>query len=204
MNFLAHALLAGELETDRIGGVFGDFVKGLLPAGLPEPLASGVALHRAIDSFAESHPAFMRSRARISVERRRVGGVLVDLFYDHLLASRWDRYASLPLETFAASVYRSFDAHLPALPANAAVVAEKMRATDWLTSYREVAATAQAIDRMAIHRLRRPSTLGGGIAEFLADTEGFSKDFEAFIADAIVFAADWRQRRAQRVGATQR
>ena len=204
MNFLAHALLAGELETDRIGGVFGDFVKGLLPAGLPEPLASGVALHRAIDSFADTHPAFMRSRARISAERRRVGGVLVDLFYDHLLANRWDRYASPPLEEFAAGVYRSFDAHLPALPASAAVVAEKMRATDWLTSYREIAATAQAIDRMAIHRLRRPSTLGGGIAEFLANSEGFSEDFEAFIADAIVFAADWRQRRAQRVGSTQR
>ena len=201
MNFLAHALLAGELETDRIGGVLGDFVKGLLPAGLPEPLASGVALHRAIDSFAESHPAFTRSRARISAERRRVGGLLVDLFYDHLLASRWERYAPIPLSAFAAGVYRSFDAHLPAFPAHAAVVAEKMRAADWLTSYREVSATAQAIDRMAIHRLRRPSTLGGGIAEFLADPDGFRADFEIFIADAIVFAADWRQRLAPSITA---
>jgi acyl carrier protein phosphodiesterase len=36
MNYLAHALLAGPLATDRIGGVIGDFVKGPLqprPAG---------------------------------------------------------------------------------------------------------------------------------------------------------------------------
>ena len=59
MNFLAHALLAGDDDDDRIGGLMGDFVKGLLPAGLPLALASGVALHRAIDSYADRHPAFI-------------------------------------------------------------------------------------------------------------------------------------------------
>ena len=39
MNFLAHALLSGEVEADRVGGVMGDFVKGPLPAGLPPDLA---------------------------------------------------------------------------------------------------------------------------------------------------------------------
>ena len=37
MNYLAHALLAGDHPADRIGGVIGDFVKGPLdplPAGL--------------------------------------------------------------------------------------------------------------------------------------------------------------------------
>ena len=51
MNFLAHALLSGEAEPDRVGGLMGDFIKGLLPAGLPADLAAGVALHRAIDSW---------------------------------------------------------------------------------------------------------------------------------------------------------
>ena len=89
MNFLAHALLSGEAEADRVGGLMGDFVKGPLPAGLPPDLAAGVALHRAIDSFADRHPAFAASRARVSPGRRRVGGILVDLFYDHLLARDW-------------------------------------------------------------------------------------------------------------------
>ena len=75
MNFLAHTLLAGDAASDRIGGLLGDFVKGLLPAGLPPDLAAGVALHRAIDSFADRHTAFIASRARISPLRRGVGGV---------------------------------------------------------------------------------------------------------------------------------
>ena len=62
MNFLAHAVLAGAADADRYGGLLGDFVKGLLPAGLPPELAAGVALHRAIDSYADRHPAFIASR----------------------------------------------------------------------------------------------------------------------------------------------
>ena len=60
MNFLAHTLFAGDAGADRIGGLLGDFVKGLLPAGLPPDLASGVALHRAIDGFADRHPGVRR------------------------------------------------------------------------------------------------------------------------------------------------
>ena len=86
MNFLAHALLAGETPALIVGGVVGDWVKGVLPGALPAHLAQGVALHRAIDVFAETHPAFCASRARMSLARRRYAGVLVDIFYDLLLA----------------------------------------------------------------------------------------------------------------------
>ena len=77
MNFLAHAWLAGDAPADRLGGLMGDFVKGPLPAGLPPDVAEGVRLHRQIDVFAETHPAFRRSRARVSPERRRVAGLAV-------------------------------------------------------------------------------------------------------------------------------
>ena len=192
MNFLAHALLAGDANADRIGGLMGDFVKGLLPAGLPPDLASGVALHRAIDSFADRHPAFIASRARISPLRRRVGGVLVDLFYDHLLARDWASLAPGTLDQFTTLLYSALADYTTLLPDRAQEVAHLMRAHDWLGSYRHVAAVGQAIDRMAVYRLRRANTLGGGIEEFLADPEGFSTDFRQFLPDALAFAADWR------------
>ena len=46
-------------------------------------------LHRRIDNFADTHPAFRRSRGRVSAARRRVGGVMVDMFYDHFLARHY-------------------------------------------------------------------------------------------------------------------
>ena len=195
MNFLAHALLAGDDDDDRVGGLMGDFVKGLLPAGLPPALASGVALHRAIDSFADRHPAFAASRARISATRRRVAGVLVDLFYDHLLARDWADHGAGSLDDYTAGIYAALQRYRGILPAPAEAVANRMQANDWLASYRDVAAVGRAIDLMAIHRLRRPNALAGGIEEFLADAQGFAADFRTFLPDALAFAEAWRAAR---------
>jgi len=194
MNFLAHALLAGDAAADRIGGLLGDFIKGPLPAGLPPDLAAGVALHRAIDSFADRHPAFIASRARVSPLRRRVGGVLVDLFYDHLLARDWGEHAPDTLEDYTARLYLSLDDFAAVLPQRAWEVAARMREYDWLSSYRRVEAVGEAIDRMAVYRLRRANPLAGGIEEFLADPEGFAADFREFLPDALDFAENWRAR----------
>ncbi len=192
MNFLAHALLSGDAEADRVGGLMGDFIKGPLPAGLPPDLASGVALHRAIDSFADRHPAFVASRARISPARRRVSGVLVDLFYDHLLARDWTDQGPGVLEDYAARLYASLQAYSDLLPEKAREIAEMMRIDNWLCSYRDVAAVGRVIDRMAIYRLRRANPLGGGIEEFLANAAGFEADFRIFMPDALAFSSGWR------------
>ena len=195
MNFLAHALLAGEGDTDRIGGVLGDFVKGYLPAGLLPDLAAGVALHRAIDGYADRHLAFAASRARISPARRRVSGVLVDLFYDHLLARDWAAHGRGTLEDYTAQLYGLLKDYPGPLPQQARDVATRMRTRDWLCSYRSVAAVGRAIDQMAVYRLRRANSLAGGIEEFIADADGFASDFRLFLPDALSFAADWRAAR---------
>lgn len=201
MNYLAHAVLAGPDPLLRLGGLMGDFVKGPLvppPAHLPERLTQGLRLHRAIDAYAETHPAFCASRARVSPARRRVAGIMVDLFYDHFLARSWDETgaaAGLPdLATYCAATYALFDAHAPLLPPRLAEVAPLMAAHDWLGSYAEAATIALALDRMAARRFSRPTPLAGGGAELLADYAGFAADFRVFFADALAFARQWRER----------
>lgn len=208
MNYLAHAFLAGPLATDRIGGVIGDFVKGPLeplPPGLGAGLAAGVALHRRIDSYADGHPAFRRSRERVSAARRRVGGIMVDMFYDHFLALHWAELsapypAESSLEAFTARTYRLIAGHPEPLPAAFLPVFRRMAAHDWLASYREVENVALALDRMAEHRLRRPNPLAGSGEELLADYDGFEADFRAFLPDALAFAATVRAARETQAG----
>jgi acyl carrier protein phosphodiesterase len=194
MNFLAHALLAGEKPADRLGGLLGDFVKGALPAGLPSDVAAGVALHRAIDVFADAHPAFRRSRARVSAERRRVAGVMIDMFYDHFLACHWTSFHSEPLEDFAARMYRLMGEHAELLPPRLALILPRMRDDDWLSAYRSPDVVAAALERMAL-RLRRANTLAGSGAELLAHYAAFEADFFDFITDARRFAARARAAR---------
>ena len=101
MNFLGHCLLAGADPGLRIGGLTGDFFKGRLPGHLPAQIAAEVALHRLIDSFADSHPAYRRSR--VGSGRRRFADGMIDMFYDHVLAAHWGRFSDESLEAFAAA-----------------------------------------------------------------------------------------------------
>jgi acyl carrier protein phosphodiesterase len=191
LNFLAHALLAGDNPALIVGGVVGDWIKGGLPGVLPNDLARGVALHRAIDSHAETHPAFKQSRARVSAQRRRYAGVLVDIFYDHLLARHWATLHHQPLQVFCAGVYRLIEERLHDLPDTSHLALRMMAHEDWLASYADIDGIADVLARMS-RRARQPNPLHAGEQEFLADTEGYAADFEIWLADTRQFCAQWR------------
>lgn len=193
MNFLAHALLAGEAPALIVGGVAGDWIKGNLPAGLPDDLARGVSLHRAIDHYAETHPAFCRSRSRVSPARRRYAGVLVDVFYDHLLARDWSAIHPQPLSQYSESVYGLIETRLPDLPAASHPALKLMAKEDWLSSYAQIEGIADVLARMS-RRARRSNPLAQGELELLADVEGFTGDFYEWFGDAREFCREWRDK----------
>lgn len=190
MNFLAHAYLAAPDAALIAGGVLGDWVKGpLARAGLPPALARGVALHRAIDGFAEDHPAFRHSRSRVAPPRRRWSGILVDMYYDHLLAAHWSDYAETPLADFVADVHAALTTHLPALP-NAMPAARLMIDEGWLVSYASEEGLDAILHRMS-RRARQPNPLAEGIADLRAERDGLAGDCAAFMVDAREFALHW-------------
>ena len=208
MNYLAHAFLAGPLSSDRVGGIAGDFVRGPLdplPPGIGPLLGAGLVLHRRIDAYADTHPAFQRSRARVSARRRRVGGIMVDLFYDHFLAVHWtglakDLSGESELECFTANTYRLIATHSEPLPPAFREVFTRMAAQDWLVSYRDPASVALALDRIGEYRLRQPNQLKGAGEELLENYAGFEEDFMAFLPDALAFAGSVQRGREENAG----
>ncbi len=189
MNFLAHALLAGPDPGMRVGGLMGDFVKGALPGALPLPIAAGVALHRRIDGYADAHPAFRRSCARVGAQRRRYAGVMVDMFYDHFLASHWTCFCDEALHEFAAASYRLLHEHDHLLSDRHREMAAAMRRHDWLTSYRSAETIGYALDRMSQRLRRQPNALPGALEELRGSYAQFEGDFFEFFPDAQAFAA---------------
>ena len=186
MNFLAHALLAGDEPALIVGGVVGDWIKGALPAGSPDDLARGVALHLAIDSHAETHPAFRQSRSRVFAPRRRYAGVLVDMFYDHLLARDWATIHRQPLNEFCAEVYRLIECRMDDLPVASHGALRMMAREDWLSGYANIDGIAAVLVRMS-RRARQPNPLAQGELEFLADSAGYERDFYLWLDDARAF-----------------
>ena len=195
MNYLAHALLAGPDDDYRLGALLGDFVKGpLLPAppGLSAALQRGLALHRRIDSFADAHVAFCRSRQRISPERRRYSGVIVDVVYDHFLAVHWAEFSEQPLASFTAGGDALLAQRSP-LPDRLAQILPRMRREDWLAGYREPAAAGRALDQIAAHRIRRQNSLAGAGSELSSAYPHFERDFLDFFPAAMDFAEHSRR-----------
>jgi len=192
MNYLAHLHLGGPLPAQLLGSLYGDFVKGSLLGHYPPTLEAAIRLHRRIDVFTDSHPRVLQAKARFPLARRRYAGIVLDIFFDHCLASEWAHYALEPLPVFTARVYQTL-ADEPALPPRLAQIAPLMAAQDWLGSYREFAALERVLLGMS-RRLSRPEGLTGSMAELQHLYEPLREDFRAFYPDLQAFA---RQEHAQ-------
>jgi acyl carrier protein phosphodiesterase len=186
MNYLVHFLLAGDDEELRLGNVLGDVVKGRVErleySGLTEGMRTGIRMHRAIDTFSDRHPAVRRSKQILVPEYGRLSGVIVDIFYDHVLARRWSEHHARPLASYTQDVYRTLRHNLHRLPPAVHPLIEAMSRGDWLLAY----ASRQGIDRaLAGMAARRPVAARIGTAgRLLSDHfERFSADFDEFLPD---------------------
>lgn len=188
MNFLAHLLLSPASQQQALGGLLGDFVKGPIDSiELPEPIRQGIWLHRQVDAFTDRHPLVARSKARVSSPRRRYAGIMVDMFYDHLLAQHWSLFCNQPLPQFTADIYAFIEARQALLPEQARPVLLRMAQMDWLGSYAQLDNLHSALNNMA-RRLRPGNPLTGSVSELEQHYQGFEQDFLQFMPQVIKFA----------------
>jgi acyl carrier protein phosphodiesterase len=192
MNHLLHFLLARDDEDLRLGSVLGDIVKGRVERfahpGVTPQLRTGIQLHRTIDSFSDQHPAVRRSKQRLAPRYGRLSGVLVDVFYDHVLARTWESHHRAPLTDFTQDVYRTLRTNLPRLPPAIHPLVHAMTRHDWLLSYADIDGIDRALRGMA-HRM----PVARGIAPAAADLErqydDFADDFAAFFPELLAHTA---------------
>jgi acyl carrier protein phosphodiesterase len=186
VNWLAHLYLSEPAIEFRLGNLLADLVTAEETAGLGEDFCRGVRRHRAIDAFTDAHPVVRQSRARLNGAHRRFAGILVDVFYDHLLAAGWDRHSDELLESFTAGFHTEARASSLALPPLAARVLQRMIAEDRLASYAGIEGVYAALQRLSEHlseRLGRPCVLAEGMPQLLAHREALAADFHQFFPE---------------------
>lgn len=143
----------------------------------------GARKHKQIDAFTDSHPVVKRSRSRIGPEYRRFSGVLVDVFYDHLLATRWNAYSPIVLDAFTSKFYADIESSSLELPSSARVTLDRIIRHDLLGSYRRIEGVERSLRRVSAYlssRWRREFELERGAADLIAHREGFEEDFAEF------------------------
>jgi acyl carrier protein phosphodiesterase len=192
MNFLAHLYLTNESPESIIGNIMPDLVRGPLPGDINDELRAAVQLHRDVDRFTDSHAITRRSCNRIRHEWGHYSGVLIDMFFDHLLAKRWDAYSTVPLEAFAEQIYETLTEHAHILPPSMKHAVSRMVEFNWLVSYRDIDGIETALRRMS-GRLKRPVRLDDAVVALVEHGDAFSADFTTFFPHVVELARKSRQ-----------
>lgn len=193
LNFLAHLYLAGDDQDLVVGQMLADFLERGWREQVSPGVLRGVALHQQTDLFTDRHPVFKRSRGRLPQPMRRYAGIIVDVFYDHVLARHWPLFhPSLPLEQFAASRYRILTARSGELTGRLRQALPSIIRHDWLTSYRELDGIERALNGLS-RRLRRDNPLAAAHHCLRRDFDDFEQDFFCYFPQLEWFAANLRR-----------
>lgn len=189
MNFLAHIYLSGENEKLMVGNFIGDYVKGKSYENYASPIREGILLHRQIDFFTDSHSNFRNAKRLLVEEFGLYSGIIIDFFYDHLLAKNWNCYSDLTLRTFAKRTHAILLSNFFHLPKRVQGFLPFLVQNKRLESY----ATKEGIQK-SMEIMTRYTSLPDRTEIAMKILEEnfpyFENNFSSFFADVIDFVQD--------------
>jgi len=187
MNHLAHALLAGNDPDYVLGGMLGDFVHGPVPTSWRPGVQAGLRLHRAIDVYTDSHPVVVALRNHFQPPYRRYAGIVIDVWFDHLLARDFGRWCAQPLPAFSQALRELLAQHGNELPEDLLRFSLYMERFDLPLAYRERATIARVLGGIS-NRLSRANPLATAIEEAQRLETELAAAFEGFFPELLRFA----------------
>ncbi|WP_459211875.1 acyl carrier protein phosphodiesterase [Aquimarina rhabdastrellae] len=190
MNFLAHIYLSGDDQELQIGNFIADSVKGKKYLHYPERIQDGIKLHRQIDSYTDHHPIVRQSISRLFPVYGHYSGVIVDIFYDHFLASLWQDYTTIPLDEYIATFYSLLQSHYEILPTRIQNFMPYMLSDNWLLSYARIDGIERILFQMDQRRTKHKSNMHLAVKELKEYYEDFKSEFRLFFIDLQLFTTE--------------
>ncbi|TDI71583.1 MAG: DUF479 domain-containing protein [Bacteroidetes bacterium] len=187
MNFLAHIYLSGDDEEITIGNFIADGIKGKQYRKYPQQIQKGILLHRAIDSYTDSHPIVKQSTKRLHEKYSHYSGVIVDILYDHFLAKNWKDYHDMPLDEYVDEFYEILRNKFEVLPTRIQRMMPYMISDNWLLSYATIPGISKILNQMNI-RTKGVSKMNFAILELEEFYTEFEEEFTSFFAELIDYS----------------
>ena len=187
MNFLAHIYLSfGDTEI-TLGNFMADSIRGNKFKHLPSRVQKGILLHRAIDTFTDTHPIPKKSSKRLHKNYSHYSRVIVDIFYDHFLAKNWHLYSDIPLAIFVENFYDLLEDNYTILPDGVKRMMPYMIADNWIFNYSKMEGIGKVLNGMN-RRTKNKSKMNFAILDLEEHYDAFEKEFTAFFDELIVFS----------------
>lgn len=188
MNYLAHIYLSGEDAQLKIGNFIADSVKGRKFIGFPERVKNGIILHRAIDTFTDSHPVVKKSVHRLFPVYSHYSAVIIDILYDHFLAANWSEYSEVPLESYVAEFYELLNENFEILPKRVQHFLPYMIRDNWLLNYATIPGIGRILFQMD-QRTKNRSQMQLATHELKLYYSEFEEEFRSFFIDLENFCS---------------
>jgi len=201
-------LVISPKETDFISGnIAADFLRGTDRKFVSKGVQRGISMHRFVDQFTDTHVLVKMSKNRVKKHFHLLSGVLVDIFYDHILAKDFELIANISLEEFCEYVYEILEKNISELPPMLQRFVPVMIRENILLSYRKLAGIQTALTRINM-RVTKKFSVGlamvilNDLYEFLENdfrqyfpcvinvTESYRKNYETFLLPALIKTGD--------------
>jgi len=184
LNFLAHLYLAPTDGPARVGNLMPDLVRRVERHDLPPDVRAGIRQHQQVDRLTDTHPAHHRGRARLRDRHGLFSGVLVDVFFDHVLAAHWADWHEAPLREFVDAGYADLHAHRHLMPEPMPGIVQRMIEQDWLGSYATPAGIAARLEQMSARfgrRFGRTFDVNAAVADLARHRPAFRADLDQLL-----------------------
>ncbi len=182
MNYLAHLYLSGDSDNIKIGNFIGDFVKGKNYENYPELIKNGILLHRQIDTYTDNHYIVKEGVKRIRPIYNKYSGVVIDIFYDHFLASNWDKYSNVRLKDFVKHTHKLLISNYMLLPSALQKFLPFLISGNRLISYSKLNGIEKTLNKMVKYR-SLPNVTPEAIKHLKNNYEIYRTEFDEFIND---------------------
>jgi acyl carrier protein phosphodiesterase len=188
LNFLAHILLSGDNNDIKIGNFLGDFVKGrlnkLTDSQYSDGVIKGMVLHREIDFFTDNHPIVRRSIDRLQPKYHKFSGIIVDMFYDHILAKEFNQYSNISLDEYAQTFYGLLEKRKAEIPEPMERMVNSMVTRNWFVGYKTFEGIEWALTGIS-KRLSFESGIENATEELRNDYHLYEAEFQEFFPEIV-------------------
>ena len=135
MNFLAHMFLTYEDKELTVGNYVADFIRNRDFVLFSDKVVHGIKLHRHIDHYTDNHPEVLKSTRSLRERHSKYAPVVIDVFYDYVLAVNWEKFTDMDMRSFADTIYVYINEYSEDFPIHLQTISSRMIADDFLLQY---------------------------------------------------------------------
>lgn len=190
MNYLAHFYLAFPEPALTFGNFIADGVRGSATQAYSAEVQRGIRFHRFVDAFTDASPQVKAAKKEFA-PHGKYAGVLVDVWFDHLLAKNWEHFHADPLAQFAPRCTALVQHYAEPLPPRSERFLGYLVQTNALVNYAHRDGMVKVLQGMDT-RTRFPTLLAHSWQQFAPAEAELWVLFQDFFTSLLEASDDWK------------